>query len=672
MADSGVAPPSVPSIDFWADDASPPANEGLAQRVYAEQLRLAYRLAPLAVGAQIAITFFAAALYWRIGPWFYAWCAAMLGVMVLRLFATWRYARPARYGLRGAKTPPGLVAQLNLRDANWMLVPYLLSGLLWSIFPALLALNGEPQASILATAVVYAIAGASLSFAGHLRVPYRSYLACVMVPLALVWMSGIMPFESRVSITVGVATLGFFFLLAASARRFSTLVARAIAARLEREVTNETLRREIERRAQAELDAKAARDVALRAQAAQKRFLTTVSHELRTPLHAIIGYADLLAAEPLTDVPAGYARRVQTASLDLSALINDLLDLSKIDAERIDLETAPFDPRAALQASGEAVELTLKAKGVALNLDIAPEVPAQLLGDVARFKQILLNLLSNAAKFTETGSVTARMRLGEAAPTADPSTPQHALHIEVIDTGIGMEAQDGGHERVFEVFTQADRSIARRFGGTGLGMAIARRLARRMGGDITVTSAVGQGSTFNLVVMFGGVSAVARTSLRIDAAPAPSDEPDPDTFVGVRGTRQTFVGERVLVADDDELGRRLVGTMLESMGASVVLLGDGDAVLACAQTEKFSVLLLDLEMPARDGFAVSHALRVGDGPNQNAPILALTGHTDDEMIERALAAGMDEVLTKPLLREELRATLTRVVSARKKSQAGLA
>ena len=667
----------MPSIDFWADDTPPPVNEGLAQRVYAEQLRLAYRLAPLAVGAQIAITFFAAALYWRIGPWFYAWCATMLGVMVLRLFATWRYARPERHGLRGANTPATLVAQLNVRDANWMLVPYLLSGVLWSVFPALLTLSGEVQAGILATAIVYAIAGASLSFAGHLRGTYLSYLACVMVPMSLAWILGFMRVESRVAMTVGFATLGFLFLLAASARRFSSLVARAIAARLEREVTNETLRREIERRAQAELDAKAARDIALRAQAAQKRFLTTVSHELRTPLHAIIGYADLLAAEPLVDVSAGYARRVQTASLDLSALINDLLDLSKIDAERIDLETLPFDPRAALHASCETVELTLKAKGVALKLEIAPEVPPQLMGDVTRFKQILLNMLSNAAKFTETGSVTARMRLSDAAPSVDPSahpstSPHLALHVEVIDTGIGMEAQDGDYERVFEVFTQADRSIARRFGGTGLGMAIARRLARRMGGDITVTSAVGQGSTFNLVVLFSGVSAVARTSLRIDAAPALSDEPDPDTFVGVRGTRQTFVGERVLVADDDELGRRLVGTMLESMGASVVLLGDGEAVLACAQTEKFSVLLLDLEMPGRNGFAVSHALRVGDGPNHNAPILALTGHTDDEMIERALAAGMDEVLTKPLLREELRATLTRVVSARKKSQAGLA
>ncbi len=684
-----------------------PEPDRLADRVLREQIDLAYRLATFALVANLVIGLLVAALYGGEGRLMQVWCWTMLLMQLARGAVAWHY-------LRRPPDMPQSSASLR-RDMRILVAPYIGTALLWSVLPGLLAYHGQATASLVSVAVVYGLAGGSLSFVGHLHSVYVIYLCSVLVPMALFWLLGLMPVEPSLSLPVGFATLLFAGVLAMASRRYGLLMAEAIRTRLEREASNTLLRREIERRARAEAEANIARDMAIRAEAAQKRFLARMSHELRTPLHAIIGYSELLvtpsdeqggAGSPALDSAQAriYAERIHGAASGLSSLVNSLLDLSRIDAEKLDLEVVDFAPRELLQSALETVELQARAKRVALTCEFDPALPSLLRADSGRLRQIVLNLLSNALKFTPAGAVVLRARIeGTGALTG--------LVVEVADTGIGISPD--AQLRIFDVFAQADRSTTRKYGGTGLGLAISRRLARVMGGDLTVQSMEGIGSTFTARIACEVLNAApdvatdaappftppvravngpipllaqphaidareallaaARTRLTPartiparapDSAPAtaPAAVMDDDATLPPRAVFQ-LADLHILVADDDNLSRRLAGAILTGAGATVDLVEDGAAALALAVAGPYDMILLDLEMPVRDGFATCHAIRVGEGPNRLAPIVALTAHVANDIHERALDAGMNEVLSKPVPRPALIAAVLRNVRA---------
>ena len=372
------------------------------------------------------------------------------------------------------------------------------------------------------------------------------------------------------------------------------------------------------------------------ARRAKEVFLANMSHELRTPMNAIIGIARMLGRGTLGPREADLLARLATAGDSLLALINDILDLSKLDAGAMPVERVPVELGRLLGDSVALLRQRAEDKGLRLAMDIAPELPAAVLGDPLRIGQILTNLLSNAVKFTEAGEVTVRAT----RRAGDPAAGGEQLVIAVSDTGIGIPGDV--QARIFDPFVQADSSTTRRFGGTGLGLSIARRFATLMGGKLTVDSVPGQGATFCL-------------SLPLLAAPADS-EAVPVDVVSLAGGA-SLAGLHVLVAEDIEVNRLVVQDLLEQFGALVSLAEDGRQVLACLADAQagYDVVLMDVQMPEMDGVEATRRLRSEPAYAHYAaiPVFALTAHAFAEERERCLAAGMNGHLAKPIEIERL-------------------
>jgi PAS domain S-box-containing protein len=371
---------------------------------------------------------------------------------------------------------------------------------------------------------------------------------------------------------------------------------------------------------------------------AKSAFLAMMSHEIRTPLTAVLGFADLLARAPLAAEHQEYVRIIQDTGRALLIVLNDILDFSKLEAGKLELEPRPVDLRQLLADAMTATRLLAGDKGLTFALELAPDLPPSVLTDSVRVRQLVGNLLSNAVKFTEHGSVTLRARLlGHAAMAP-------ALRLEIADTGIGIgEAQ---LQRLFKPFEQADQTISRRFGGTGLGLTIARRLAELLGGRIGVESAPGAGSTFWVELPLTLPAAPAAT------APTPAPQPS-----GATGPA------RVLVVDDVATNRRLIAALLKVLGHAVTLAEDGDEAVARAERETFDLILMDLNMPKLDGLSATRAIRAGPGPNAGTPIVALTANIFPEEIAACRAAGMNGHLAKPIDRKSLAAMLAEQLRA---------
>jgi len=369
---------------------------------------------------------------------------------------------------------------------------------------------------------------------------------------------------------------------------------------------------------------------------ARGRFLATISHEIRTPLTAILGFAELLLASPERADLQESLELIRDNGHYLLRIINDVLDYSKIEAGRLQLERETFAPAAFLGELCALMRVRAEAKGLSLKLELDPRLPAALQGDPTRLRQILLNLLGNAIKFTEQGRVTLRGRYQEDEPPR--------LLVDVEDTGIGLPP--GDPERLFEAFVQGDPSDARAFGGTGLGLAISRSLAGLLGGDIALASVPSGGSCFTL-------SVPAHLEPAAACAGAPATAP------------QRLPG-RVLVVEDNATNRVLIRLLLEALGTTVVDAPDGQAALAAvaAATPPFDVILMDIQMPGLDGYEVTRRLRE---QGCRTPIVALTAHALDGHRERCLAAGCDAYCAKPIDRQELLGVLAACVA---RSEAG--
>ena len=429
-------------------------------------------------------------------------------------------------------------------------------------------------------------------------------------------------------------------------------------------------------------DLRNTRDQALAATQAKSYFLSTMSHEIRTPMNAIMGFLQLFERDNLNARQLDYLNKIRTASGGLLGVINDILDISKIEAGKLEVERVPFSLRGVMDAVYSIMSFAAKEKKVELSMGIDDAAPDRLMGDPTRLHQILLNLVSNAVKFTKEGRICLGVRVEEqgaealghpekesgAEKVAGPAgvaqpTAGRWLVFSVADTGVGISEEQ--QQRLFQPYAQADSSVTRKFGGTGLGLAICKQLVELMGGDIGVYSEAGKGTTF---------------TFRLYMEDAPSVEGNPGLVAGHADTTQAehLQGVRALLVEDNIINQEVARTQLEHMGMVVEVADNGEIALGMVQEKDYAVVLMDMQMPVMDGLEATRRIRalaqgaqsaerpVQESPEQAAspswprrdlPIIAMTANAMSEDRRQCLDAGMNAHIAKPFDAEELKILL---------------